>query len=68
MLTVSTPADVVNGDVSSPDALRADPGPDGIALREAIEAADNSSGSDPIPIPFLGSLRGSRSFFREVTG
>jgi hypothetical protein len=48
VLTVSTIADAVNGDVSSPAALVARPGPDGISLREAITAADNASGRETI--------------------
>lgn len=55
-LTVTTTADVVNGDVSSPAALAANPGPDGISLREAIEAANNAPG--PHTITFSPSLAG----------
>ena len=36
VLAVSTTADAINGQVSSPAALIAHPGPDGISLREAI--------------------------------
>lgn len=45
---VTTIDDIVNGDVSSPQALLADPGPDGISLREAILAADNAGGHQTI--------------------
>ena len=55
-LTVSTTADATNGDVSSPDALVSDPGPDGISLREAILAANNASG--PHEIGFSAALGG----------
>ncbi len=48
ILVVSTTADVVNGDVSSPAALIAHPGPDGISLREAITAADSAAGRHAI--------------------
>lgn len=55
-LTITTIADVVNGDISSPDALKATPGPDGIALREAIMASNNARG--PHSITFSPSLVG----------
>jgi hypothetical protein len=47
-VTVSTLNDAVNGDVSNIAALQADDGGDGISLREAIEAANNTSGEDVI--------------------
>ena len=40
---VTNNSDVVNGDTSSIAALYADPGADGISLREAIMAANNSA-------------------------
>lgn len=49
-LVVTTAADVANGDVSSPAALRAAPGPDGISLREALTAADAAAGPTAITI------------------
>ncbi len=49
-LVVNTASDEVNGDVSTPSALKANPGPDGISLREAIEAANNVSGPHTIAI------------------
>jgi hypothetical protein len=49
-LMVNNTSDEVNGDVSSPGALKANPGPDGISLREAIEAANNVSGPHTIAI------------------
>jgi hypothetical protein len=41
VLTVTNSNDAVNGDTSSPAALKANPGTDGISLREAITAVDN---------------------------
>ena len=59
-LVVTTNSDTVNGDVSSPGALLADPGPDGISLREAITAADNGGGWETIT--FAPSLDGETIF------
>lgn len=56
ILTVSTTGDVVNGDVSSPTALVAKPGPDGISLREAILATNARPG--PHTITFAPALAG----------
>jgi hypothetical protein len=55
-LVVSTTADIVNGDVSSPAALVASPGPDGISLREAILATNNAPGTSRIT--FMSALAG----------
>ncbi len=44
IITVGTNEDIINGNVSSVSALLSDPGPDGIALREAIEATNNNPG------------------------
>jgi len=49
-VSVTTTLDDVNGDTSSINNLIADPGPDGISLREAIIAANNTSGSDTIRV------------------
>jgi hypothetical protein len=60
-LVVATKDDRVNGDTSCPAALIANPGPDGISLREAIMAVDNGpSCSDlgPDTITFDPSLAG----------
>jgi hypothetical protein len=57
-LVVSNNNDVVNGDTSSPCALIANPGSDGISLREAVEAADNATGPGTITITFAPSLAG----------
>lgn len=51
-LTVSTVADIVDGDTSSLTNLLAAPGPDGaISLREAIIAANRTAGADTIMLP-----------------
>jgi hypothetical protein len=55
-VTVSTTADVSNGDTASPAALAANPGPDGIALREAILATDSTAG--PHSVTFSPALDG----------
>ena len=47
-ISVTTTADAVNGNVSSVDALIANPGLDGISLREAILAVNNTPGSHTI--------------------
>ena len=55
-LTVTTAADIVNGDTSGPDRLKLNPGPDGIALREAILAINTAPG--PHRITFSPELAG----------
>ena len=45
-VTVTNASDVVNGDTSSISALIASPGADGISLREAVTAANNTPGAD----------------------
>jgi len=57
-LVVSNANDDVNGDTSSPCALIAGPGPDGISLREALLAANNATGSGTISINFASALAG----------
>ena len=47
-VTVGNGDDIVNGDVSSIAALVADDGGDGISLREAIDASNNTAGADEI--------------------
>ncbi len=47
-LTVSNTGEELNGDFSSPAALIANPGPDGISLREAMIAAEASAEFDVI--------------------
>lgn len=56
-IVVSSSLDVVSGNTSSVTALLADPGPDGITLREAIEATNNSPGT--FTISFAPSLAGA---------
>lgn len=56
VLVVTNTTDVVNGNVSSPAALQANPGPDGISLREAVLATNNAVG--PHTITFSPSLAG----------
>lgn len=55
-IVVTSVAATANGDTSSPAALIADPGPDGIALVEAIGAANNAPG--PHAIGFSPALAG----------
>lgn len=47
-ITVTTTSDAINGDCSSIAALLASPGPDGISLREAISASNNTPGPENI--------------------
>ena len=56
-ITVTTNADIINGNVSSAAGLLANPGPDGIALREAIEATNNDPGE--YTIQFTAQLDGT---------
>ncbi len=54
-LTVTTTSDAGGGDTSSIEALNADKGADGeISLREAIIAANNTSGTDTISFDIAG--------------
>ncbi len=55
-LLVASTADIVDGDVSSADALAASPGADGISLREAILALDALPGA--YTIAFAPALAG----------
>ena len=57
VIVVTTASDVVNGDVSSVEALVASPGSDGISLREAIEATNNDPGT--YTISFARNLQGA---------
>ncbi len=57
ILTVVNNSDEVNGDTSSPDALAASPGSDGISLREALEAANHTP--DGVTISFDPALKGT---------
>jgi hypothetical protein len=55
-LVVTNATDLVNGDASNPAALAANPGPDGISLREALLAVNNSH--VPATIVFDAALAG----------
>lgn len=57
VLTVATNSDETNGDTSSAAALVANPGPDGISLREALEATNNDPGT--YTIVFAPELAGA---------
>ncbi len=50
---------MINGDTSSPCALIANPGADGISLREALLAANNATGSGVVTITFASALAGA---------
>ena len=51
-VTVTNNLDIVNGDTATIDALVNDDGGDGISIREAIEATNNSPGADDINFDF----------------
>jgi hypothetical protein len=57
-LVVSTNNDEANGDTSSPCALIANPGSDGITLRAALFAANNATGPGTTKITFAPALAG----------
>lgn len=57
IIIVTNANEEINGNTSNPAALIADPGPDGISLREAMLAAEGSSEFDIIR--FTPSLKGS---------
>jgi len=59
-ITVTTNADIINGNVSNVAGLLANPGPDGIALREAIEATNNDPGE--YTIRFAAQLDGTKIY------
>ena len=69
-IVVANNSDALNGDISSADNLTANPGPDGISLREAIEATNNDPGT--YGIRFDEALSGSTitlgSGLPELTG
>src|SRR5579864_289235 len=56
-IVVTTTSDATNGDTSSAAALKANPGPDGISLREAITATNNDPGA--YTIRFAPALEGA---------
>jgi hypothetical protein len=57
IVIVTTNSDDLNGDTSSVAALNANPGPDGISLREAMEASNNTTGGESIE--FSPAISGS---------
>jgi hypothetical protein len=62
-VTVTSASDDVDGDTSSVQALIANPGPDGtISLREALLAANDTGGTNPITITFASALAGQSIF------
>jgi hypothetical protein len=48
VVTVATTSDAIEGDVSNIVGLKADPGPDGTSLREALTAANATAGTKVI--------------------
>ena len=65
-IVVTTTADALNGNVGTAAGLVADPGPDGIALREAIEVTNNDPGS--YTIRFAAALAGKTIVFSDDLG
>ena len=63
VITVTTRADAINGDVRSVESLLANPGPDGISLREAIMATNNDPGT--YTVRFAPALRGATITLRN---
>jgi len=55
-VTVSNNLDIDNGDTSSITNLIATPGGDGISLREAITAANNTTGANSIDFSVTGTI------------
>ena len=66
-VSVTNSLDVVNGDTSSISALVATSGNDGISLREAITAANNTTGSDIITFD-AGVFNGQASDVIRLNG
>jgi hypothetical protein len=65
IITVTTASDSLNGNTKSVDALLASPGPDGISLREAIAATNNTP--DTETIEFSPALQGSVIYVGTAT-
>jgi len=57
VINVTTNSDAINGDTSSVKALLANPGPDGVSLREALVAINKNPGT--YTIEFAPSLKGA---------
>jgi hypothetical protein len=64
-MTVTTSSDALNGDCSSVDNLIDNPGADGISLREAITASNNTPG--PEHIQFAPELTGTSIYLFSTT-
>lgn len=62
-IPVSNDSDLVNGDTSSPGALKADPGPDGVSLREALMALNQVPG--PHSVRFEAALSGATILLQD---
>lgn len=62
-IVVTSASNLVNGDVFSIEALKANPGPDGISLREAILAGNTTSGQKNIE--FSDKLMGKTIFVAQ---
>lgn len=62
-LTVINSSEEINGNTLTPEALVSDPGPDGISLPEAINAANTSPG--PHTINFDNKLKGATIFLTK---
>ena len=67
-LTVGNSLDLVDGDTSSVAALISSPGADGISLREAIVASNNTDGADTITFDSLVFTGGTDSLIRLTNG
>ena len=67
-VTVTNTTDLINADTSSIAALIADDGGDGISLREAIAATNNSAGEDTITFDGVVFAGGANSLIRLTQG
>ncbi|MDA8564066.1 right-handed parallel beta-helix repeat-containing protein [Mariniblastus sp.] len=67
-VTVGNSLDLTNGDTSSIAALIASNGGDGISLREAITASNNTAGADTISFDGTVFTGGSNSLIRLIQG
>ena len=67
-LTVNSSLDLVDGDTSSVAALINSPGADGISLREAIVASNNTDGADTVTFDSNVFTGGADSLIRLTNG
>ena len=67
-VTVTNATDLTNADTSSITALIANNGGDGISLREAVEASNNTAGEDRITFDGNVFTGGTNSLIRLVQG